>query len=230
MTGHPIDVLIGEEARTLPISDELEAELARLTPVRLRSPHRHLATVLALSAAYVLLALAVMTLRRDLDELPALWVIGVAAAWVLGCSLALWFSLAPRRDSMLTRWRAAAVVAVVAAVGFVVLGLVLHPHGPSSAHYGWERFAHGHACLEIGLGIALLPVVAGTVLLRRSQYVRTRWIAAALGGGGGCLGGLFLHFYCRIADGPHVGLIHGGVVGVAMLLASVLASRFLEAR
>ena len=34
-----------------------------------------------------------------------------------------------------------------------------------------------------------------------------------------------LHLHCPIADGPHVGIIHGGVVVVAAVLAALLVPR-----
>ena len=84
-----------------------------------------------------------------------------------------------------------------------MLGLALHPSGPSSQAYGADRFVHGHTCLELGLATALVPVVIGAIFLRGALPVGSRWIAAALGAGGGCLGGLVLHLHCHIADGLH---------------------------
>jgi hypothetical protein len=88
-----------------------------------------------------------------------------------------------------------------------------------------EHFARGHWCLELGLATALVPVVAGAIFLRGALPVGSRWTAAALGAGGGCLGGLVLHLHCRIADMLHVGIIHGGVVVVAAALAAALVPR-----
>ena len=42
------------------------------------------------------------------------------------------------------------------------------------------------------------------------------------------LGGLMLHLHCPVTDGLHVGLVHGGVVGVAALLAAAVIPRSLE--
>jgi hypothetical protein len=75
-----------------------------------------------------------------------------------------------------------------------------------------------------------VPVVGGALLLRGALPVGSRWIAAALGAGGGSLGGLVLHLHCRVTDGLHVGLIHGGVVAVSALLAAALVPRATELR
>jgi hypothetical protein len=78
------------------------------------------------------------------------------------------------------------------------------------------------------LATAFVPVVAGVLALRGAVPVGSRWIAAALGAGGGCLGGLVLHVHCHVADGVHVGLVHGGVVIVASLLGAALVPRAVD--
>jgi hypothetical protein len=128
------------------------------------------------------------------------------------------------------RWQWSAASAIVTSVVFVALGLLVHPSGPSSASYGVEHFGHGHVCLEIGLATALLPVIVGALFLRGALPVGSRWIAASLGAGGGCLGGLVLHLHCPIADGLHVGLVHGGVVVVSALLSAALVPRATDRR
>lgn len=203
----------------------LESELADLRPVSPRRPMHQLAIVVAASLVYGAGLVAALSIRRDMTELPVIWVIGIAFAWLLGFAIPCYLALVPRRGAMMPRWRWAAASALVTSIAFVVLGLLVHPSGPSSVHYNWERFARGHACLEIGLATALLPVIVGALFLRGALPVGSRWIAAALGAGGGCLGGLVLHLHCHIADGLHIGLIHGGVVLVAALLAAALVPR-----
>ena len=39
-----------------------------------------------------------------------------------------------------------------------------------------------------------------------------------------------LHLHCPVANGLHVGLIHGGVIVVAALLAAALAPRVTDVR
>jgi hypothetical protein len=126
---------------------------------------------------------------------------------------------------MTPRWQWAAATAIVASIAFIALGMFVHPHGPSSLDYGMEHLMRGHWCMWLGLATALVPVVLGAIFLRGALVIGSRWIAAALGAGGGCLGGLLLHMHCRIADRYHIGLIHGGVVVVAAALAAVLVPR-----
>ncbi|MGN6108205.1 MAG: NrsF family protein, partial [Kofleriaceae bacterium] len=213
-----------------PLSAELEAELARLGPVAPRRPVRQLAILVAVSLIYASGLVAALALRPDLGELPRAWIAGVAAAWLLGFVAPSYLALVPRRGAVVPRGPLAAIAAVAASIGFVALGRAIHPAGPSSGHHGWAALGHGHGCLEIGLGAALVPVALGALWLRRALPVGSRWIAAALGAGGGSLGGLVLHLHCRIADGPHVGVVHGGVVVVAALISAAIVPRAIAVR
>lgn len=208
-----------------PLSADLEAELAKLEPVTRRRPLRQLALLVALSLVYGAAIIAALSLRRDMAELPAGWLVATGAAWLLGFVVPCYLALVPRRGAVMPRWRWAAVSAIATAIGFVVLGLAVHPSGPSSAQHGWDNLVRGHGCLEIGLLTALVPVIVGALFLRGAVPVGSRWIAAALGAGGGSLGGLVLHLHCPIADGLHVGVIHGGVVVIGALLAAALVPR-----
>lgn len=207
------------------LSRELEAELGRLAPVAPRRPVRQLAALAGISLVYAAGLVAVLTVRRDFGELPVAWIVGAAAAWLAGFVVPCYLAMVPRPGSMTPRWRWAAVSAAVTSVAFVAVGLAVHPSGPSSLDYGWEHVARGHGCLWLGLATALVPVVLGAMFLRGALPVRSRWIAAALGAGGGCLGGLLLHVHCPIADGFHIGLVHGGVVVVAAALSAALVPR-----
>ena len=208
-----------------PLGGELERELGALAPVATRRPLRQLAILVGISLVYGAGLLAAIRTRRDLDELPMGWFAAAGSAWLLGFVAPAAIALVPRPGSVLPRWQLAAVAAAIGSVAFIALGLLVHPSGPSSLDYGTEHFLRGHTCLEAGLATALVPVVAGAIFLRGALPVGARWTAASLGAGGGALGGLVLHLHCRIADLLHVGLIHGGVVLVAALLAAALVPR-----
>ncbi|HUS27848.1 MAG TPA: NrsF family protein, partial [Kofleriaceae bacterium] len=167
---------------------------------------------------------AALSMRRDMTELPTAWIVAAAVAWFCGFVVPSYLALVPKSGSMMPRWQLGAAAAIVASIAFIVLGLVVHPSGQSSLDYS-DRFAHGHWCLEIGLATAFVPVIVGALFLRGALPVGSRWIAAALGAGGGCLGGLVLHLHCRVTDSLHVGVIHGGVVLVAAVLSALLVPR-----
>jgi uncharacterized membrane protein YhdT len=212
-----------------PLSSVLEAELGKLAPVATRRPLRELAILVGISVVYGAGLLAVITMRRDARELPMWWLAGMTILWIAGFVVPCYLALVPRSGAVTPRWRWAAASAVVTSILFIALnlivGMTVHPHGEDSLYYGWERFGHGHTCLEFGLATALVPVIVGAMFLRGAVPVRSRLVAAALGAGSGSLGGLVLHLHCRIADGLHIGLMHGGVVIIAALLSAALVPR-----
>ncbi len=158
------------------------------------------------------------------------WLVGAALGWLFGFVVPIYLATVPRAGSVTPRWKLAAGAALIASLGFVAFGLAIHPSTPKSASIGWDHILRGRGCLEVGLLTALVPVVAGAIFLRGAMPVGSRWIAAALGAGGGCLGGLFLHLHCPIADAPHLGLVHGGVVVVAAALAAAIVPRATQPR
>jgi hypothetical protein len=205
-----------------PLSPRLEDELADLTPVATRRPVRQLALLVAVSLVYAAGMLAMLSTRRDLHQLPMVWLVGAGLAWLFGFVAPVYLATVPRAGAVTPRWRLAGISAVIGTIGFVALGLSVHPGGATA---DWALFVRGYGCLEYGLATALVPVVVGAILLRGALPVGSRWIAAALGAGGGSLGGLMLHLHCPIKDRLHIGLMHGGVVGIAALLAAALVSR-----
>jgi hypothetical protein len=208
-----------------PVGATLEREIARLESVRPRRPVRQALLAATVSLAYAGVVLAVVAVRRELDELPRLWLALYLAAWLAGFALPVWVSIVPRRGGLMPRWILGGTLAAIAAVGFVVAGLAVPRSGPNSLHLG---VAYAHSCLSIGLVTAMVPVVVGTVLLRGAAPVGSRATAAALGASGGSLGGFVLHLHCPIADGIHVGFVHGAVVTAAALLAAALVPRALR--
>jgi hypothetical protein len=224
-----VDSLAGAKPPTPPpLSPVLEAELDKLAPVKPRRPMRQLATLVGISAVYAVGLVAMFTVRGDLDELPMPWLVAAGLAWLLGFVIPCYLALVPRAGQVMPRWGWAAASAIVASIAFIVLGLFVHPHGAHSRYLGWEHLSRGHGCLEIGVATALVPVIAGALFLRRALPVGSRWVAAALGAGGGCLGGLVLHLHCPITDASHVGIVHGGVVVVSALLSAAFIPRRIE--
>jgi len=213
-----------------PISAALEAELGALAPVATRRPLRQLAVLLGVSLVYGAGLLAVLAVRRDADALPMGWLVGAALGWLFGFVIPIYLATVPRAGAVTPRWKLAAVSALVASIGFIAFGLAIHPSTDKSLTLGWDHFMRGHTCLEIGLATALVPVVIGAIFLRGAMPVGSRWIAAALGAGGGALGGLLLHLHCPITDAQHLGLVHGGVVLTAAALAAAIVPRASQPR
>lgn len=212
-----------------PLGAALEGELGRLAPVRPRRPLRDAAIILATGLGFAGAMLAMMKVRRDLLELPLSWLILMGLAWLLGFVVPAWLVVVPPRGQVIARWRAAAVAGAISAVLFVVCGFVIQPSGPSSLP-SLASPLHSFGCLEIGLIASIVPISLSAIAVRGAFPVGSRWAAAALGGAGGALGGLMLHFHCPVTDPVHVGVMHGGVVIAAALLSALLAPRATDAR
>lgn len=198
--------------------------LADLQPVKTRRPWRQLAILVGASLIYGAAVIALIATRADMMQLPPGWMPAAGAAWLIGFLVPAYLAVIPAPGSMMHRWFPAAIAAVLGCVIFVGLGLMVHPGGAASLDYS-DKFVHGHGCLELGLGVALVPVIAGALFLRGALPVGARWTAACLGAAGGALGGLVLHLHCRITDPWHQGFIHGGVVVVASALSAALVPR-----
>jgi len=211
-----------------PPGDALEAALGRLAPVPLRRPWRDFGKVAALSLVYGATLVGILTLRRDMHGVPMWWLVSYGIAWFVGFVGLAALALIPRFGAVMPRWRLAGLAAVLVSLGFVTMGLVMEPSSSDSVYYTLGTVHHGHTCLELGVGTAIVPVVLGALLLRGVLPVGARWTAAGLGAAGGSLGGLVLHLHCPIADRWHLGLVHGGVVAVSALLALLLAPRIIE--
>lgn len=208
-----------------PIGDALEAELGKLAPVAPRNPRKDFAKVACLSLGYGAVLVALLTIRRDLHGLPVWWLVTYGAAWLSGFIGLAYLAVVPRAGSVMPRWRPVAIGAVLVSLGFVGTGMIMHPSGPESRQLTLATIHHGHGCLELGLVTALVPALLGAIVLRGAIPVASRWIAAGLGAAGGSLGGLVLHLHCPITDAWHVGLVHGGVVGIAAMLSAALVPR-----
>lgn len=210
-----------------PLPSSMEAELAALRPVRPRRPLRQLVLVSLTSLAWAGAVLAHLTVRRDLGELPTVWLVLFLAAWTLGFAAPLALVVLPRRGEMMPRWRLAAVLAGVGTAGFVLAGLTIPRSGPSSLHRGLESWA---GCLSSGVLTAVVPTVLIALAVRGAVAHAPRLTAAAIGAAAGALGGLMLHLHCPIADGLHVGVVHGGVAVITGALGALIAPRWLVAR
>jgi hypothetical protein len=222
MTSDPLDVLAGDAAAP-PMSRALERELARLAPVALRRPWRRFAIVLGVSVGWAAAVVLALPHRPDLATLPLAPWLASTMLRALGFVAALAIALVPPPGSMFHRRQAAAITAVVAAMATIALGFAVHPSSAESVVLGWTGLSRGAGCLVSGLVIAVVPVAACAIAVRRAVPVGTRWVFAAIGAAAGGLAGAALQFICPIGDAPHVGLVHGAIVVVAAALCAAVA-------
>lgn len=211
-----------------PLGDALARELESLRPVKPRVPARQLAGVLALSLLYAGGLVAFLGVRPDLSGLPRLWLGGFIGVWLASFATITWLVLVPARGRVMPRWRWAAATAALAALLLVAGGLLLPRSVPGRSLTYDPSVAsvlhHAGGCLTWGLIAAVVPAVLAALAVRGAVPVGTRTVAAALGAAGGAVGGLVLQLHCPITERYHLGLVHGGVVVLAALVAALAAS------
>jgi len=221
-----LGALGAEEDAAPAISPELERELAALAPVKTRAPARQLAGILALSLLYASGLVALIGIRRDLGAMPRWHLVSFAALWLVSFVAVGWLVVVPARGEIMPRARLAVLVAGCAAAVLIAGGLLLPRSAPglSTVYRPTVSAVVDHAgCVSWGLLGAALPILLAAMAVRRSVPVGSRLAAAALGASGGALGGLVLQFHCPITERFHVGLVHGGLVILAALIAVLAA-------
>ncbi len=209
------------------LSAQLEAELTQLQPRGPRRPWLQWCVTMLGCMTYSIVVVALLGLRRDWVELPTAWQLGAGTMWLAGLAIPLWLVMVPASGNVMGRWRAAVVVAVSASVVLVLLNTLVHPAGPSSFSLSTMPL-RGHACLEVSVGIAVLPTMIFGFLLRGVYPVGGRAVAVVIGAATGSLAGLCMHLHCRIADSLHVVLFHCGAILVSSVLAWYLAPIMLD--
>jgi hypothetical protein len=216
-----------------PLGDLLEQELSDLKPVATRRPWRDVGVVAVAAAVAVAVMVGALRVRRDMDAMPAIWLVAYGAAWVGSFAVGAWLVLVPRRGAVSPRWLPAAVLGAVMAVGFVGAGLIFahtsalsFVYVPSAGNH--LRYAAG--CIAAGVATAVLPLVAGALLLRGALPVGARAAGAGLGAACGAAGGFMLHLHCPITHAYHLGFGHGGAVVVGAVLGALVVPLFAKER
>jgi hypothetical protein len=214
------------DASLPPLSNELTAELADLHPRGPRRPARQLAWFVASMVMYTIVVIFTVKLRVDWVELPIWWQLGMAALWLVGLAVPVGLLMLPAAGRVGGHWRSASAISIAMTVLFCAIGW-FHPSGPSSFSYA-DTPLRGHGCMQMGLGIAIVPSIVVAFLLRGVYPTTSRVVAASIGAAAGSIGGLVLHFHCRVTDGLHLLLFHGGMVAVASFIVAVVGPLMLD--
>jgi hypothetical protein len=209
-----------------PPSSKLLDAVRDMQPARPRSPWRSLAILLAVLAVYASLPLLfIFRTRPDLPELPPAWFLGVGVAWLLGLILPLMAALVPRRRQVLPDGLLALVVAAGVTAALLAVSLLFPaPDTPRSSHIN-GLFGH---CLHLSLALAVVPLAASLMMVRRLAPVGSWRFGAAVGAAGGALSGTLLHVLCSVTSRWHVAAAHCGAVVLCALFGALIASRLLD--
>jgi hypothetical protein len=208
-----------------PISPTLMASLKSMRPVRTRIPLRTLLTVAAASFVFPFSAFVAYPLRADLDALPPLWVLSVAAVWLAGFVVPLTYATVPRANQVLPDGTRAARTAMLACLTLVLMGLVFTVDAPGITilpRTTWNGFVHlWWHCISFSLKVSLPTILVASFLLRWVAIANAWRLGAAIGAAAGSLSGLTLHGLCPYGGAVHVGLAHGGGVVIGAVLGAI---------
>jgi len=209
-----------------PPSAKLLDAVTGMKPARTRSPWRSLAILLVVLAVYSSLPLLfIFRTRPDLPDLPRAWFLGVGLAWLLGLILPLMAALLPRRRQVLPDGVLALLVAAGAVTALLAVSL-LFP-APDSPHASHVPGLLGH-CLHLSLALAVVPLAASLMIIRRLAPVGSWRFGAAVGAAGGALSGTLLHVLCSVTSRWHVAAAHVGAVVLCAAFGALIASRLLD--
>jgi hypothetical protein len=161
-------------------------------------------------------ALAAFGVRADLT---APLVMAPVLAWVLTVALGLVFLLRPRGRGLPTPVRAVQHALWLVPAAYVAAVLLVSPAGPGGPPFGWATV---RGCLCIAHLMAVGPLAAAAVVLRRSFVSASAWRGAAVGTLAGLAGSLGVHAHCSITSLDHVLAAHGPAILIGALLGGIL--------
>ena len=224
MTSGEPRIPVGRDETPPPPSARLLDAVRGMKPVRTRAPKLALTAVLAVATAVVATLLLHHSLRADLPWLPVAEMVAIGALWGVGAVAAIAMALVPPRRQVMPSGVRALRVALGVTVSLVVLAVLAPPEAPGHTEIpvGAEAIARAVRCAATALTIAAPILVAGVIALRRIDGM-ARWrLGAALGAGGGAVGGFALHLACRFGGAFHVGAGHAGAVAIASLVGAAI--------
>ncbi|MFT3768805.1 MAG: NrsF family protein [Minicystis sp.] len=185
-------------------------------PSPTRDARRRLArVVVAVACLWLGAAVAAFGVRADIGE-PL--VIAPLAVWALTVVLGLVFVLRPRARGLPAPVRAVQHAIWIVPVIYVaaVLAVGAAAGGPA---FGWGTV---RGCLGMAHLIAVGPLAAAALLLRRSFVSASAWRGAAVGALAGLAGSLGVHAHCPVPALDHLLAAHGPAILVGCLLGGIL--------
>jgi hypothetical protein len=209
-----------------PPSPELLKTVNGGRPVRTRTRFGAFALVALIGLVWPVVALGHLPLRRDLEALPAWWVITAATLWGMSFVLSLAAALVPRRGDVLPAPGRASRVSGTAMAVLLLFALVATAQAPGLSlrpeDLHFSLFGSCVHCIRFVFEISAAFLLIGLLALRRLVPVGGPRIGMALGAAGGAMGGLVLHFICPIAGTAHVVLAHVGGMVLAAATGALL--------
>jgi len=216
------------------MSAALREAIANAKPVKMRRPMRDLGVFLGLSIPMLVVAAALMGVRRDISEISPLWVGSIGLVWLASFTASSYLGFVPAKGHV--RPRSQSIYKLVAAASFLIIsvGLFATQSATSTSITYPATFsnvvAHAPGCSMMGVTAGILPGLIALLLMRRYVPVGRLSVGLSLGAAGGSLSGLILHLHCPISERFHVGFVHGGCLVLSALFVAGASQVLLRER
>lgn len=175
---------------------------------------RHAQLLVTLALVWAAGIVSVLGLRGDVSTLPALVQLGVVGVCL---ALAAWLVTRPGRLGLGPTAPLLRSALFGLPASYLLLA-VLHSSAGSEPPW-WVHFA----CLGLSSLVALGPLVAFTLVQRRSLLAAPRLRGAGLGLAAGLVGSLGIQAHCSLAQPLHAVLGHGAVLVLAAVAGALVA-------
>jgi hypothetical protein len=173
--------------------------------------------LLVVAALWVAAVAAGIGLRRDLAALPAL---GPILVWTAMISAGLALVMRPRDRGLPAPVRAVQLALAATPALFAAVALVA---GTPAERLSWANVA---PCLAISNLVALGPLAAAALVLRRSLLAASAWRGAAVGALAGLSGSVGVHAHCPVGALDHLLAAHGPAIAVGALAGAIFGHRW----
>ena len=212
-----------------PMSSELLGVIKNIAPVKTRRPVLQWMIFLAVALITGAVFVKIYGFRKNISQVNTIWIVGAAVFWAMGAFGLSKIALVPNKGKVLPPFKQCLYIAL----GFSALAVVFGFIAPKIFNLPFSdesnldfAIKYGRLCFSKGLMIALVPTVAGLLLLRKTAPLHSKKLAFCIGAIGGGMAGLALHFQCILNGSLHLSLAHGLVIVVTGVLA-VLGSKIL---
>lgn len=204
------------------LAERIARDLSGSPPPRVSSSDlgRRLAGTLLAAQAGAAVVAFVMGVRPAAEPILVLPALVASAALLLG-GLALGREAIPGRGPAAATWGVALGLGAAVTVALAFAQASTAPEGPVAA-----RGTAG--CLVIGALLGLLPMLVGSIVVRRGHAVRPRAAGLVLGALAALVGLTTLHLHCPDVSWAHAGPMHCGVVGVLGGLGAYAGGRMTQ--
>lgn len=207
------------ESEAAPRSPALRSKAPDRTSTRARRW-----AALSLSIAWLGMHLAVYGVRKDLADLPMLYVAMQIVVPFLFAIASLALAL---RSGQLGLGLSVGLLLTVGVLGpLSFLLIAIGAPAPRPVPEGGSFWLGMLVCLDITLSWAAVPLLCAAVSLRRAFAAGASFRAALVGAAAGLLSGAVMNLHCPNIQGAHILLGHGIPMVIATLLGALLVVRW----